>query len=172
MPSPRYDRARRTYRVATHFWGYRLSAPELRDLDADGRPAFVSSDDRFVSGLKDDGAGWPIQIWSYRRGHFTDVTRRHPRAIRHDAARLWRLYVKNRGRISVRGILPAWAADQYMLGRGAAARRALARAGRRGDLACLAGCFDGPPDAAAVLRRFDRQLRRTATRASPGDCPL
>jgi virginiamycin B lyase len=155
-----YDAARHTYRPVTHFWGHHSSAPSVRDLDGDGRPEFVSTDDQFTydhDGFA--GAASPIQIWSYRRGRFADVTRRHPQAIRRNAAQIWRLYVKYRGTASVRTVLPGWAADQYLLGRGATAQRALEQARRRGDLRCLAGCFDGPHTSTGYLRTLDRQLR-------------
>jgi len=48
------------------------------------------------------------------------VTRRYPRLIRRDAAKLWRSYRKYRT-VSSGGILPAWAADEYLLGRAAVA---------------------------------------------------
>jgi hypothetical protein len=121
----------------------------------------VSTDDRFAYDFDGyAGSVRPIQIWSYRGGRFLDVSRHHPRAIRRDAATLWRLYVKYRGKQGVRGILPAWAADQYLLDRGATAQRALDEARRRGDLNCPKFCFDGPRDAAAYVRAVNRLLHK------------
>jgi hypothetical protein len=110
-------------------WGDGAAAPRLADLDRDGRPEFVSKDDRFAYDFDGyAGSVMPIRIWSYRDARFHDVTRRYPREIRRDAGRIWRLYLKYRGKESTRGILPAWAADEYMLGNGAAAERALTHA--------------------------------------------
>ena len=123
----RYDRRTGTYVPRIHFWGDGAASPRLRDLDGDGRAEFLSKDDRFAYDFDGyAGSVMPIRIWSYREGRFHDTTRRFPAAIRRDAASIWRLYLKQRGKESTRGILPAWAADEYMLGRGPRAERGLA----------------------------------------------
>jgi len=158
----RYVRARRTYLAVDHFWGNGSAEPVLRDIDGDGRPEFISEDDGFAYDFEGyAGSVRPIRIWSYAHGAFRDVTRRFPRTIARDATHLWRLYVKYRGRGSEgRGVLPAWAADEYMLGRGAAARRTLEDERLRGHLDCPAsgGCFDSPTDPAAYLKAVYRLL--------------
>lgn len=159
----RYDPARSAYVPVNHFWGNAPSAPSLKDLDRDGRPEFVSQDDRLTEAFAGYANSWrPIQIWSYDRGRFRDVTRRHPRQIRRDAARLWHYFVKYRAEKGGREILPAWAADQYMLGRGERVSRALALARRRGYLTCTArdNC-SGPRKAALYIRALKRLLRKT-----------
>jgi hypothetical protein len=50
------------------------------------------------------------------------------------AAGAWGFYLRYRGSESVRGILPAWAADQYMLGRGSTVWPALDEALWKGYL--------------------------------------
>jgi hypothetical protein len=102
----------------------------------------------------------PIQIWSYADGGFRDVTRLHPQLVRRDAARLWRVYVDDRQKLpgSARGILPAWAAELYLVGQGGRAERELASAARRGY---LLPAVDGPRDPDAYLAAVDRLLRRT-----------
>jgi len=130
----RFDRAQRTYVPTTHFWGNAAASPKLRDLDRDGRPEFVSADDRFSELTGYAGAMRPIQIWSYDRGIFSDVTRSHPKSIERDAAELWRWYLQERGKGTVRYVLAAWAADQYLLGRPEAVERALSDAFARGEL--------------------------------------
>jgi hypothetical protein len=66
------------------------------------------------------------------------VTRGFPRLVRRDAAQLYARYRaelrKPKAVRSVGGILPAWLADQYLLGRGRAGWRILRRAVRRGEL--------------------------------------
>ena len=58
----------------------------------------------------------------------------------------------------MRGILAAWLADQYSLGRGRAGWRVLERAVRRGELGHK---FDGWPVGKAYLRKLRAFLRRT-----------
>ena len=156
----RYDPAGR-YVPVTHFWGNTSSSPAIVDLDGDGRPEFVSTDDRFAYDFNGyAGSVRPIQIWSFARGRFDDVTRDHPGAVRADAARLWRLYVKDRRALpgSARGLLPAWAAELFLLGEGARADAELRRAG---ELGYLAPAVDGPRTPAAYVAAVKRLLRRT-----------
>jgi virginiamycin B lyase len=126
-----YDRKRGTYTVRRPFWGYYAATPKLRDLDGDRRIELVSLDDRFSRQF-----AWslvrPIRIWSFHRGRLRDVTRRYPALIRKDAAELWRLYLRERKSFA-RGVLPAWVADQYLLGRQAQADRVLQQAYARGE---------------------------------------
>src|SRR4051794_12425838 len=44
----RWDAAAGTYAPAAHFWGNASSRPTTADVDHDGRPEFVSTDDRFA----------------------------------------------------------------------------------------------------------------------------
>jgi hypothetical protein len=130
----RYDRARHTYVARTHFWGNGGAEPVLRDLDGDHRPEFLSLDDRFSSVFTANAFSVrPIQIWTYRRGALRDVTRRYPKLIRRDADKLWRVYLEHR-KDNPRGILPAWAADEYMLGRVSVVDRVLEQAVARGEI--------------------------------------
>ena len=156
----RYDRARNTYDIARHFWGSGGAEPVLRDLDGDRRPEFLSLDDRFSDQFVSfASSARPAQIWSYRRGTLRDVTRRYPDRIHRDAATLWRAYRKDR-KTNARGILPAWMADQYLLGRQASADRVLEQAAARGELASGAG----PDDSAAFVKAVKAFLLRTGYR--------
>jgi hypothetical protein len=149
------------YVPIAHDWGnvgYRLGDP-----DHDGRPEFVSADDRFAYAFTAYAASLePVEIWRYDRGRMLDVTRRFPRLIERDAAFLWRLYLRERKARppEVRGILAAWLADQALLGRAEAGWRALDEAYRRGDLGRGKTMFGYPAgrDYLAALRRF---LRKT-----------
>jgi hypothetical protein len=153
----RYDASRKTYVPGNHFWGDGSAAPKLEDLDRDGRPEFLSQDDRFAYDFEGyAGSLRPIQIWAYDRGMFHDVTRRYLDQVRRDAAKIWRLYLKYRGKRSVRGILPAWAADQYMLGRSDVVDRVLEEARTRGYLD-----IGEPGNADGYIGAVKRLLRRT-----------
>ena len=78
--------------------------------------------------------------------------------MRRDAAALYRSYLKERRRPkdvrSVAGLLAAWLADEYLLGRGPAGWPVLERAVRRGELRS----FEGPRTYLGKVRFF---LRRT-----------
>ena len=150
----RYDEAARLYRLRRHNWGnygYRL-----QDVDADRAPEFRTSDDRFAGRFTAYAASVPpIQIWSYRAGRFLDVTRRHPKLVRADAAELWRTYLRvRRMRGDVRGVLASYLADTYLLGTPRLGWRRVMAAYRRGELRALRG------DTSPAGRRYLRILRR------------
>ena len=161
----RYSRSRRTYVAAVHFWGDDGATPQVRDLNGDGKPEFRSVDDRFAYVFASyAGSAFPIQIWAYRHGRFSDVARRFPAQVRFDARGLWRLYLRYRHKSddNIRGILPAWAADEYLLGRGAAVWPALERAARQGYLDCpRSGCFLEPRSPQAYIRKVRAFLHQT-----------
>jgi hypothetical protein len=130
----RYDASASTYVPVNHFWGD--LGYKLEDLDGDGKPELVGADDRFAYRFTAFAfSGFPIQIWSYAAGRFTDVTRRFPKQIAADAAKQWR-YSRQAGRRyhEYRGLLAAWAADQYLLGHRAKAAQTLAGAAKRGEV--------------------------------------
>ena len=157
----RWSAAGGTYVPVAHFWGNASSRPTVIDLDGDERPELVSTDDRFAYDFNGyAGSVRPIQIWSYARGAFRDVTPSYADQVRRDASRLWRLYVADRSTLpgSARGVLPAWAAELYLLGERARADRELRNAARRGY---LLPAVDGPRDPAAYVAAVERLLRRT-----------
>jgi hypothetical protein len=131
----RFEPSRGTYVAMTHMWADALASPTLRDVDDDGRPEFLSKDDRFTELVGYSSVFAPIQVWSYDQGKFSDVTRAYPKLIEGDAVRLWRFYLEHRAKgESVRYVLAAWAADQYMLDRQSTVDRVLAEALERGEL--------------------------------------
>ena len=133
-------------------WGNAGTEPVLRDLNGDRRLEFLSLDDRFAYAFTGYAFSvWPIRIWTYRDGGFRDVTRRYPKLVRRNADKLWRLYLKGR-KENARGILPAWAADEYMLGHVSAVDRALAAAAARGELESE----DTPRTARAYIRALKK----------------
>ena len=123
-----------SYQRHTHSWGnlrYRIA-----DLNHDRKQEFISGDDRFAYAFSSFAfSGFPIQIWSYQGGSFSNVTRRYPALIRQDAAKQWRAYGSlRRQHYEVGGVLAAWAADKYQLHQGRAASKKLAAIARSGRL--------------------------------------
>jgi hypothetical protein len=156
----RYDRPRSTYQPINHMWGNGSAEPKVRNLDHDGKPEFLSQDDRFAYDFDGyAGSVRPIQIWSYRHAKFRDVTRRYPRLVSDDARAIWQIYLRYREKESVRGILPAWAADEYMLGRRGVVDQAMNRMLGRGDLAAYNNSYD--PTGRAYIKALKALLRRT-----------
>jgi hypothetical protein len=116
-----------------HMWG----DPGYRLRVLGGSPAFLSADDRFAYAFTSyAGSALPVQVWRYRAGRMLDVTRSLPALVRKDAATLWKSYERERTSEypDVRGVLAAWMADQYLLGRQDAGWAALQQANARGDL--------------------------------------
>jgi hypothetical protein len=101
------------YRPLTYDFGNPFAT--IRDLNGDGRPEFITGDDRFSYRFTDFAdSAWPIRVLIYSQGSFADVTRRFPDQIHADATRLLH---GDSTRGDLRGILAAWAADQCLLGR-------------------------------------------------------
>jgi hypothetical protein len=154
-----FDAATGSYRRLRHNWldaGYRLV-----DIGRDGSLELRSRDARFAYAFSSYAESYlPVRVLRFRAGRLTDVSRRFPRLLRADARGALRLYRRHRGgRINVRGMLAAYAADRYRLGGRRAARRTLFRALRRGDLG-PAFAFDSGPFGRAYIERVDRFLRR------------
>ncbi|QEC50016.1 hypothetical protein FSW04_22220 [Baekduia soli] len=112
------------------FWGdvgYRL-----RDADGDGRPELVGADPRFSGAFTAFAAsGFPAQVLQVTHGAVADVTRRFPAVVAADARRQLRDLRRLRRGDDVRGLLAAYVADEYSLGRAATARAELAHQLRR-----------------------------------------
>jgi hypothetical protein len=110
--------------------------PRLADLNHDGKQEFISADGRFAGVFSSFAfSGFPIQIWSYQGGSFSDVTKLYPALVRQDAAKQWHAYRSLRSlHYEVGGVLAAWAADEYQLHRGRAAFSQLAAVVRAGRL--------------------------------------
>jgi hypothetical protein len=98
----------------------------LRDSNHNGQTEFVSANNAFAYEFTDFAeSGMPIQIFKLISLKFVDVTRAYPSLIRKDANLWWHAYRRDpdSGRV---GLIAAWAADEYNLGRGRAASRTLA----------------------------------------------
>jgi hypothetical protein len=127
---------------------------DLRDLDADGRPEFVGSDDAFAGAFSSFAASFfPPRVLGYdpaAKDGFRDVTRRFPKLVRSNVrVALRALRRARRQQRETIGIVAAYVADLYLLGRGREVRPYLARARKRGDLRGIAG---------PASRRYERQL--------------
>jgi hypothetical protein len=127
-----------------------------RTTTVNGRVILLSADDRFDYAFTDyaDSAS-PIQIWQYQRGRLVDTTRSFPGQIGTDAARWWSRYLATRRSAKdddVRGILAAWAADESLLGDGAAAQSRLLEIATAGDLNHGSGAPKGKAYVAAVWK--------------------
>lgn len=112
-----YDRDRQTYSETHMKWGN--LGYQLRDLDRDGKLEFYSADDRFAYAFTSYAASaFPIQIWRFKDGEMSDITRQYSKEIYADAYRLWQLYQKIRTEedAEVKGVLAAYLADKYLLG--------------------------------------------------------
>lgn len=142
-----------------HSWGY--TGYRLRNLDRDGVPDFLTAaDDRFAYAFTSFGySGFPAQVLDYRHGRFPDVTRRHRHVVVQDARRQWRYYRRMLGSSlpDVRGVLAAYVADDYLLGRRADASRKVRRALNSGVLSSRFG----PPSGRRYVTALHRVLRRT-----------
>jgi len=124
----------RRYRGLMHIWGN--VGYHLARLDDHG-PELVSADARFAYEFTSFAeSAFPVQIWRYQRGRLIDVTGDYRYAVRNDANQLWRAYLKLRfeKQGDVRGILAAWLADEYRLGRAAEGWKQVEAAYRRGDV--------------------------------------
>jgi hypothetical protein len=141
-----------TYAPVETSWGN--IGYELKDLDGDGRPEFVTADDAFSYAFASyAGSFHPPLVLDYDvtlKGSFRDVTRRFPALVRKNVREaLHTLARARRGHFETLGPVAAYVADLYLLGRGREVRPYLARARRRGDLRTAAG---------RAPRSFDRKL--------------
>jgi hypothetical protein len=127
---------------------------ELKDLDRHGRPDFVTADDAFSYAFSSyAGSYHPPLVLDYdatAKGFFTDVTRRFPALARKNAKdALHTLARARRQHFETLGVVSAYVADLYLLGRGREVRPYLARARKRGDLRNAGG---------RAPKSFERQL--------------
>jgi hypothetical protein len=149
----RYVTETARYRPLVHVWGN--FSYVLADLDHNGRQELVTRDNRFsyvFASFAD--SRWPVHIISYRQGRTRVETTAYPGEIRRDATALWHEAMGRRRGRSNQGIIAAWAADQCMLGRSAAAFRTIDRLSRSGRV-------HGELSRVRFEQRLRRFLRRT-----------
>ncbi|HEX2703521.1 MAG TPA: hypothetical protein VHM72_08825 [Solirubrobacteraceae bacterium] len=154
----RYDAAREDYSSLLHVWGD--PGYSLTRLNASKVFEFVTADDRFAYEFAAFAfSGLPVEVLALENGRFVDVTRAYPRLLVLDAARQWRSYRDNRSERTGLGFLAAWAADEYLLGRGQAVGNELTLLERAGKLRS-----SGPriwPAGAEFVARLRSFLRKT-----------
>ncbi len=130
-----FDPGTMTYARVEHLFGNAF--PRTEDLGHDGQFEFVAADDAFAYAFTDFAAsGMPLQILTFTGSRFSDVTGRYPALIRKDATRWLKAFNGERRdhySDSV-GLIAAWAADEYRLGKVAAANRFLHQQARAGHL--------------------------------------
>jgi hypothetical protein len=154
-----YDAAAAAYRVRFH--QFADAGARLIDLGHDGRVELLSADHRLAYEFASfGGSGMPLQVWRFRAGRFADVTRAFPQRIRKDAGRWWRAYRRAlRQHGEQFGVLAAWAADEYRLGRRHAVLRRLHRERLRGHLRAAGALGSLWPSGRRYVRRLDKRLR-------------
>lgn len=119
-----------------------LGDPGARIEALPGNPyaALVTADDGFAYAFTDFAAsGLPLKVLRFSGHGFTNVTRHYPQMIRSDAASwLSAFYSQSSSHYSDSvGVIAAWAADEYLLGRANAANQFLNQQARAGHLNSL-----------------------------------
>src|SRR3954453_7633987 len=135
----------------------------LDDLDRDGRPEFVTADDSFAYEFTAYAfSEFPLRILAYgtdRSGRtaLRDVTAGYASMVAHEAAAFRKEIPKQRHGGDPRGVIAAYVADLYRLGRQKQANAYLQSALRR---ELLKSPFDGDPDIWPTQRRYITALKR------------
>jgi hypothetical protein len=133
-----YDLRGAAYGETTEFFG--SYGFELRDVGKDGTIEIDASDVRFEDIYTSHAASFPpphIMRFSKAGGaaHLVDVTRKYPSRIRENAADAKKLFKQfKRGDVitEARGVVAAYVADEYLLGRGEVGLREIDRQAARG----------------------------------------
>lgn len=112
----RYEPALKKYSHIKHFWGN--VSYEIVDFGKNDIPEFKSLDGRFAEAFTNYAdSRLPLQVWQYRQGKMTDVTKQYAVEIYTNSCELW---LESRKRLSedgeAKGILAAYMANQYLLG--------------------------------------------------------
>jgi hypothetical protein len=124
--------------------GWGSGGYKLVDLDHDGRPELSGYDVAFEDAFSSHAASFePPVALKYdpaAKSGFRDVTRSFPALVRKNAKEaLHALRSARRQHYETLGIVSAYVADLYLLGRGREVRGYLVRARKRGDLRTISG---------------------------------
>lgn len=134
---------------------------QIEDLGHDGHFEFVTADDAFAYAFTDFAAsGLPLQILTFSGSRFQDITNSYPALIRKDAATWLKAFdhmARQHYADSV-GVIAAWAADQYRLGKSATANRFLHQQARAGHLKSALGASE--PQGQRFVAALQKFLRR------------
>jgi hypothetical protein len=142
-----------TYKHATRFFGDPGTA--IADLRHNGRLEFDSNNPYFSSLYTSFAAsGFPIQILTFRQGKFHDVTRNYPTLIAQNAADLLKGFKKHYD--DGEGLIAAWTADEYMLGRKPQALAYLNAQAKAGHLNALDSSLKGQ----AFVLQLQKDLKK------------
>lgn len=130
----------------------------IEDLNGNHNYEFLSADARLSEAGFTDYAHSPapLQIWAFSGHAFHDVTRSYGSRLTTDAATWLRAFHRQHG--NGRGLIAAWAADEYLLKRPGLVSSELAGALKAGKLGVPKG-FGGPP-ARTFVTQLPRLLRR------------
>jgi hypothetical protein len=121
-----YDFRAATSTYSETLLGFASSGYGLKDLNADGKPELVSDDVRFEDLYTSHAASFPppqIFDFAHVKGFLklNDVTRSFPAEIRKNAAeakKLFKQFKRSDPFPEAGGVVSAYVADQYLLGRG------------------------------------------------------
>jgi hypothetical protein len=117
---------------------------------------FVTGDARFAYAFASFAdSAFPVRLLTYGAAGWRDVTRAHPDTLTADAARWLKAYKKRRSGTRALGLLAAYVADAYRLGRRDAADAFLAAELRAGRLRA----DQGWPHGKAYISTLKRRLR-------------
>ena len=142
-----------SYHKAERYFGDPGS--RLLDLRHNGHLEFLSANPAFSYLYTSFAAsGNPIQIFSFSQGKFHDVTRAYPSRIRADAKGWLDAFKKHYD--DSEGLIAAWAADEYMLGRKSQAIAYLNAQAQAGHLNALDTSLNG--------HKFVLQLEKDLTK--------
>ncbi len=132
----------------------------IEDLKHDGHYEFVTADDAFAYAFTDFAAsGLPLQVLTFTGSRFADVTDSYPALIRKDATTWLKAFThmaRQHYEDSV-GVIAAWAADEYRLGKSASANRYLSQQARAGHLNSALNPHGSGQKFVAALKRFLRR---------------
>jgi hypothetical protein len=143
-----------TYKHVSRFFGN--PGASIADLGHNGRFEFRSGNPYFVDRFASTAAsGFPIQILTFRQRAFHDVTRAYPRLIAQDA-KDWLSAFKSHYSDG-EGVIAAWTADEFMLGRRAQATQYLNQQAAAGHLNSLQGGVSGHKYVVALMRFLKQQ---------------
>lgn len=135
---------------------------QLKDLDKDGRPEFVSRDFRFASAFTAYAAsGAPPIIYRFGNRKLKNATKRYPSVIKRNLKEYLALYKefrKDPDVPEVRGFLAAYTADKILLGQKSTAYDLVYAAYRRGELRPLEG--DTSPSGKRYIAELRKYLRK------------
>ncbi len=121
-------------------------------------PALLTQDDTFAYAFTDYAAsGLPIKVLRFTGSGFANVTRQYPALIRADASQWLSAFydqASSHSSDSV-GVIAAWAADEYLLGRMGAADQFLIQQARAGH---LNGALSSSTTGAAFAEQIEKFL--------------